>query len=1417
MRHVGMTKKQTLRKSRTSKQLHAHDGRFRPALLSQTIRRICLYSAGALIGQTVLGGAALAAPQGGQVVGGSGSIHQHGNTTHIHQNSNSLAIDWQSFDISRKETVNFQQPSSSSAALNRILDQKPSQIFGSITANGKVFLLNPNGVIFGKTASVNVGSLVAGTLDMSAKDFMAGRYDLAALAGKDGIVINRGLIKAATGGSVTLVGGAVVNEGVIVADYGQVNLAAGRKATLDFDGDGLIRFEVSEDVIENAAGLQDAVLNSGTIQAQGGQVLLTASAARDVFTNVVNNTGVIRAGRIDNQGGVVRLVGTGGNTIHSGSIDASGQDAVSTGGTVHVLGDNSGLFGDASIDVSGATGGGTVLVGGDFQGKNPDIRNAARTYISGNATINADATESGDGGKVIVWADDVTRYYGNITARGGSNAGDGGFVEVSGKVHLVFRGGVDTTAANGKMGRLLLDPTDLIISDTPTGTEDGLIDSFGTVPFGAGGVTATIGAGTLEALTTTNISLQATNSITIEKLTTNKGGTPDELTLSTNGTVEFLTGAGGFTMNTGDTIRIAGTGSLRIDAIGSTSGGTGSGSVQVGGVVTNGAGADVTVSGTDVTVGSITTAGAGSSVTLSGTTSVTVDGAITTADVTASGTASGGIAITATTGSITLNNNLTTGNATVADAAGVTTATSGNIDLTAVTGISGAGTVTTGNASVDATTDDAADTATSGTITLNVTGAGDVGLSTADALTTGSATVTTETSANEVATVGDIVVTSADRVNNGTPGTALDVSFGTASGSSSNTVGALSITTDGGAGALGEILVTSGEALNLGVLNAGTGDIGVSSASTINEAVNDATDNIVTTGAVTLAGATGIGNISTLDMGGVTDLTLNTGQSFNVSTSGVITDLAVTVDPGTTADTYALVDNDTGAANLTFSLTDAVTDLTVTDVSVASGSLNFDVTGASGNINLASVNTGAAGNLAVTATTGNIIDSGVTTVGGTASFTTSAANADINLAQLAVTGAIDVNTNGATGNATLVNATAVDLAASSVGGNLDVTASTGNIVDSGTATVGGTASFTTSAANASINLAQLAATGAIDVNTNGATGNAAVVNATAVDLATSNVGGNLDITATTGSITGSGALTVGGNSTFTAPDAASITLANAGNAFTGSVQFLSAGTLANVTVVNTTALDLQALTLTGNLDATGAGLTQSGALTIGGTTTLAAGAGNDITLATAGNDFTGGVGITSGNNVTLVDSNDIDLSASNVSGDLDVTAAAGNITSSGALTVGGNSTFTVPDASSIALTDAGNAFTGSVQFLASTGTLANVTVVNTAALDLQALTLTGNLDATGVGLTQSGALTIGGTTTLAAGAGNDITLATAGNDFTGGVGITSGNNVTLADSNAIDLAASAVSGNLSVSSAGAITDSGALTVGGTTT
>ncbi|MBD8871348.1 filamentous hemagglutinin N-terminal domain-containing protein, partial [Rhodanobacter sp. DHB23] len=411
------------------------------------------------------GVAATTTPVGGVVVGGVGSITQNGVNTVVNQQSALLALNWQSFNLGQDASVLFNQPSHSAIALNRIFDQNPSQIFGHINSNGQVFLINTHGIIFGSSAQLNVGGLVASTLDLTPDDFLSRHFNLDAHGGSAGIV-NHGTIQAASGGSVSLVGGQVENDGLIVANLGSINLDGADRAVLDFDGDGLVGVQVTGALQQRLNADEAAVANKGTLQADGGTVVLQASAAKDLFTNLVNNSGVIDAHGISTDGGVVRLVGTGGNTVDSGSIDASGVH----GGTIQVLSDHDVQITAGVLDASGTYGGGEVLVGGDEHGANPLVLDAAHTEIGSGVTIDASARLAGDGGKVIVWSDLGTQYLGHIASRGGDDAGNGGFVEVSGKDFLLFQGTADRLAPHGVAGTLLLDPTDLTISATGPST-----------------------------------------------------------------------------------------------------------------------------------------------------------------------------------------------------------------------------------------------------------------------------------------------------------------------------------------------------------------------------------------------------------------------------------------------------------------------------------------------------------------------------------------------------------------------------------------------------------------------------------------------------------------------------------------------------------------------------------------------------------------------------------------------------------------------------------------------------------------------------------------------------------------------------------------------------------------------------------
>ncbi len=252
----------------------------------------------------VAANSAVAGPQGGQVVAGQGDISNPTTTTTlINQQSNRLVIDWTSFNIASNETVQFDQPSVSAMALNRILDQNPSQIFGSIIANGQVYLLNPNGIIFGKTAMVNVGGLFATGLNISNSDFMSGNLKFAAPDGQDGgYIVNHGVLQAADGGSINLIGSSVLNDGIIIANLGQVNLAAGSAVTVDFNGDGLMQFQVTGAVLHKMVNAQTGavITNAGKIEANGGTVVMTAAVAEQVLMQAVNNSGIVQAGAIQN-------------------------------------------------------------------------------------------------------------------------------------------------------------------------------------------------------------------------------------------------------------------------------------------------------------------------------------------------------------------------------------------------------------------------------------------------------------------------------------------------------------------------------------------------------------------------------------------------------------------------------------------------------------------------------------------------------------------------------------------------------------------------------------------------------------------------------------------------------------------------------------------------------------------------------------------------------------------------------------------------------------------------------------------------------------------------------------------------------------------------------------------------------------
>ncbi|KAB8042756.1 YDG domain-containing protein [Janthinobacterium aquaticum] len=257
------------------------------------------------------GSLALAGPTGGTVVAGQAQIVGAPGSTTINQGSQNAVINWANFNIGANESVRFNQPNSNSVALNRVLGSDGTTILGNLSANGKVFIVNPNGILFGQGASVNTAGLVGSTLDISNADFMSGNYKFTGNGA--GRVLNQGSISA-PGGYVALLGANVSNEGTIQARLGSVALAAGRAITLDVAGDGLLNVTVDQ----GAVGA--LVSNGGLIRADGGNVLLSAQAAGDLLKTVVNNTGIIEAQTIDTKSGTIKLLGD----MQSGTVNAAG-------------------------------------------------------------------------------------------------------------------------------------------------------------------------------------------------------------------------------------------------------------------------------------------------------------------------------------------------------------------------------------------------------------------------------------------------------------------------------------------------------------------------------------------------------------------------------------------------------------------------------------------------------------------------------------------------------------------------------------------------------------------------------------------------------------------------------------------------------------------------------------------------------------------------------------------------------------------------------------------------------------------------------------------------------------------------------------------------------------------------------------
>ena len=476
-----------------------------------------------------------ARPAGGVVVGGAASIAQTQAQTTVQQASQRAAIDWRSFDIGSGHTVQYNQPNASAIVLNRVTGPDPSQIAGRIQANGQVIITNQSGVVFHQGAQVDTAGLIVSAAGIAPSNFMAGRMVFDQAPKPDAAVTNAGTITVREAGLAALVAPRVANSGVINARMGRAVLAGAETHTVDLYGDGLLAIDVTSQVRQAPRGpdgkpVTALVTNTGTVTADGGSVQITAAAADGIVQNLVQAGGTIRANAAGGRAGSVVIAGVGGSLRIEGNVTAAGGGTITATATDTVT-----VAAPARVAASS----GTVNIGSRSTG---GVTVEAGARISANARAGAPggAPGTGDGGKVAIISNGTTRMDGRVAARGGRAGGNGGQVEVSGK-NVGLTGVIDTGAPKGRIGSVLIDPTDVTISDH---------GGPGTVITPAS-LQATVGNVTVQA----DNSIVASSSVTLtgtnQALTLNAGNfirVDAGVTLDVTGTMTLQAGAGGVSL-----------------------------------------------------------------------------------------------------------------------------------------------------------------------------------------------------------------------------------------------------------------------------------------------------------------------------------------------------------------------------------------------------------------------------------------------------------------------------------------------------------------------------------------------------------------------------------------------------------------------------------------------------------------------------------------------------------------------------------------------------------------------------------------------------------------------------------------------------------------------------------------------------
>ena len=582
-------------------------------------------------------------PGGGVVVGGQAAISQAGTTLQVVQTSDRAVINWRDFSIQPNETTRFIQPSASSAVLNRVTSSSPSQLLGSLQANGQVYLMNQNGIFVGQGAVINASSFLATTAEANPSSFMRGEA-LSMVAASDAGIRNEGTIRA-NGGSIHLLSKHVENIGKLEAPQGTVGLYAGSRFYLEQDTGGPIRVRIDMDPSTSGSRAGIGVDQQGIIRA--ARVNLEANG--NIYALAIQQSGLVEAtGFITRQDGTVVLSAPGGKILQSGTmlaknsdgsggqmelrgaeveldlgsiLTASGSGVGSGGGAITIDSEGTSLvrgqldvssvsgqggrlvvtgqrvgFLEGKMSASGGAGGGEVLLGGDYQGKNAEVKNAQVTVMGMDAEIVADAMVNGDGGKIILWSDEYTGFYGELFARGGTEGGNGGLVETSSKNNLQAMGLVNASALKGNSGLWLLDPRNVTIASATTGgsfTGGVFVPTADSATVSATTIVSTLDGGTDVQITTGSTGSQAGN-ITVTDAVVTASSANTSLTLSAanniivNNNIDLSSSSGAANILLLADADASGAGSLTTSAV-ITAGATGAVTLQSAGVISLGA------------------------------------------------------------------------------------------------------------------------------------------------------------------------------------------------------------------------------------------------------------------------------------------------------------------------------------------------------------------------------------------------------------------------------------------------------------------------------------------------------------------------------------------------------------------------------------------------------------------------------------------------------------------------------------------------------------------------------------------------------------------------------------------------------------------------------------------------------------